>query len=148
MQNLYWSWLYSFEPLLQPKGPEYPAFMQTAAWTRKDIHTALGSWTEPKHDTILYAKQAMAEMGGGPLPEPPHGWVEPNPEAYARLLALENRDLLTENTAANLGRLDDLLTFVGPVADDARRDLRSEFPQHVNVYADAPANVQLPPAGP
>ena len=43
----------------------YPAFMRTQAWARKDIHTALGSWTELKHDTILYAKQVMAEMGGG-----------------------------------------------------------------------------------
>jgi hypothetical protein len=127
-QNLYWNWLYSFLPLLQPKGPEYPAFMQTAAWTRKDIHTALGSWTELKHDTILYAKQAMAEMGGGPPPEPPHGWVEPNPEAYARLLALarmtrdglESRGLLTENTATNLARLDDLLTFL---LDVSQREL-------------------------
>jgi hypothetical protein len=119
-QNLYWSWLYALRPLLEPKGAQYPAFMQTQAWTRKDIHTALSSWTELKHDTILYAKQVMAEMGGGPPPEPPHGWVEPNPTAYARLLALtrmthaglESRGLLTENTQTNLARLDDLLTFL------------------------------------
>ena len=119
-QNLYWSWLYALQPLLEPKGAQYPAFMQTQAWTRKDLHTALGSWTELKHDTILYAKQAMAEMGGGPPPEPPHGWVEPDPEAYARLLALtrmthdglESRGLLTENTQNNLARLDDLFTFL------------------------------------
>ncbi len=88
-QNLYWSWLYSFQPLIEPKGSAYPSFMQTQAWTRKDLQTALGSWTELKHDTILYAKQVMAEMGGGgPNVAPPHGYVEPNPEAYARLLAL------------------------------------------------------------
>jgi hypothetical protein len=130
-QNLYWTWLYSFGPLLEPKGAQYPAFMQTQAWTRKDLHTALGSWTELKHDTILYAKQSMAELGGGPPPEPPHGWVEPNPEAYARLLALtrmtrdglESRGLLTENSAANLWRLDDLLTFL---LDVAQRELAGE----------------------
>lgn len=130
-QNLYWSWLYAFQPLLEPKGSQYPAFMQTQAWTRKDLHTALGSWTELKHDTILYAKQSMAELGGGPPPEPPHGWVEPNPEAYARLLALtrmtrdglESRDLLTENTDANLMRLDNLLAFL---LDVAQRELAGE----------------------
>jgi hypothetical protein len=130
-QNLYWNWLYSFQPLLAPKGPEYPAFMQTTAWTRKDIHTALGSWTELKHDTILYAKQAMAEMGGGAPPEPPHGWVEPNPEAYARLLALarmtrdglESRGILSENTSANLARLEDLLTFL---LDVSQRELAGQ----------------------
>jgi Protein of unknown function (DUF3160) len=120
-QNLYWNWLYALQPLLESKGPQYPSFMQTQAWARKDLHTALGSWTELKHDTILYAKQVMAEMGGGgEEPEPPRGWVEPNPEAYARLLTLtrmttdglKSRGLLTDNTQANLTRLDDLLTFL------------------------------------
>lgn len=130
-QNLYWTWLYSFHPLLEPKGTAYPAFMQTTAWARKDIHTALGSWTELKHDTILYAKQVMAEMGGGPPPEPPHGWVEPNPEAYARLLALthmtrdglDRRALLSENTYTNLMRLDSLLSFL---IDVSERELAGE----------------------
>ncbi|MFH2102797.1 MAG: DUF3160 domain-containing protein [Chloroflexota bacterium] len=119
-QNLYWAWLYSFQPLLEPKGPAFPPFMQTQAWTRKDLHTALGSWTELKHDTILYAKQVLAEMGGGGLDQPPHGYVEPNPEAYARLLALtqmtydglEGRGLLTEPTLTNLTNLIEELQFL------------------------------------
>jgi len=130
-QNLYWTWLYSFQPLLAEKGPEYPEFMQNEAWTRKDIGTALGSWTELKHDTILYAKQSMAELGGGAPPEPPHGWVEPNPDAYARLLALtrmtrdglDSRGLLTENTEASLVRLNDLLTFL---LDVSQRELAGD----------------------
>jgi hypothetical protein len=119
-QNLYWSWLYAFQPVIQPKDARFPAFMQTNAWTRKDLHTALGSWTELKHDTILYAKQVMAEMGGGAPENPPHGYVEPNPEAYARLWALarmtydglSERQLLTDLTRGNLENLMDLLTFL------------------------------------
>ena len=120
-QNLYWTWLYSLQPLIAPKSQQYPAFMQTQAWTRKDLHSALGSWTELKHDTILYAKQVMAEMGGGAEEQaPPRSWVEPNPEAYARLLTLarmtndglKSRGLLSKNTGANLARLDSLLTFL------------------------------------
>jgi hypothetical protein len=130
-QNLYWSWLYAFHPLLEPKGAQYPAFMQTEAWARKDVHTALGSWTELKHDTILYAKQTMAEMGGGEPPDLPRGWVEPNPEVYARLLALtemtreglDSRGLLTDNTQANLRRLADLLAFLLRIA---QRELLGE----------------------
>jgi hypothetical protein len=117
-QNLYWSWLYALQPIFEPKGEQYPAFMQTQAWLRKDMQTALSSWTELKHDTILYAKQVMAEMGGGP-DEMPKGYIEPNPEAYARLLALaemtrtglESRDLLDEVTRGNLDNLIEQLDF-------------------------------------
>jgi hypothetical protein len=84
-----------------------------------------------KHDTILYAKQVMAEMGGGGPPDLPRGWVEPNPEAYARLLALtemtqeglDSRGLLTVNTAANLSRLHSVLTFL---LDVSQRELANE----------------------
>ena len=125
-QNLYWNWLYTFQPLLAPKDSRYPAFMQTQAWTRKELQTALGSWTELKHDTILYAKQVMAEMGGGgPEQEPPHSFVEPNPEAYARLLALAGmtrdglaqRGLLSSLTAGNLDNLISELQFLQRISE-------------------------------
>ena len=124
-ENLYWSWLYSFQPIIAEKNASFPVFMQTQAWTRKDLATALGSWTELKHDTILYAKQVMAEMGGGGMDEPPHSYVEPNPEAYARLLALtqmtftglDQRGLLSDLTRANLSNLDEELTFLQSIAE-------------------------------
>jgi hypothetical protein len=130
-QNLYWSWLYSFQPLIEPKGAAYPSFMQTQAWTRKDLQTALGSWTELKHDTILYAKQVMAEMGGGGAEYPPHGYVEPNPEAYARLLSLaqmtfdglQARGLLSELIQTNLSNLIEELQFLKDVSE---RELAGE----------------------
>jgi hypothetical protein len=130
-QNLYWSWLYSFQPLIEPKTSAYPAFMQTQAWTRKDLQTALGSWTELKHDTILYAKQVMAEMGGGGADQPPHGYVEPDPEAYARLLALtqmtydglQSRSLLSDLTRGNLENLISELTFLKDISE---RELAGE----------------------
>ncbi len=123
-QNLYWSWLYSFQPLIAPKGSAYPPFMQTQAWLRKDLQTALGSWTELKHDTILYAKQVMAEMGGGGPPQIPHGYVEPDPEAYARLLALaqmtedglQSRNLLSDLTRGNLDNLISQLKFLQDIS--------------------------------
>ncbi len=99
--------------------------MRTQAWTDKDLQTALGSWTELKHDTILYAKQVMAEMGGGAPGGPPHGYVEPNPEAYARLRALAmmtksglaNRNLLSATTGGNLDNLIDLLSFLQNISE-------------------------------
>ena len=127
-QNLYWSWLYAMQPLFAPKGEQYPAFMQTNAWLRKDMSTALSTWTELKHDTILYSKQVMAEMGGGGDEVPPKSYVEPNPEAFARLLALaqmtrtglEERSLLDETTKGNLDNLISELQFL---LDISQREL-------------------------
>ncbi len=124
-ENVYWSWLYSLKPVFAVKGEQFPEFMRTQAWLRKDLQTALGSYTELKHDTILYAKQVMAEMGGGAPPELPRGYVEPNPEAYARLSALaemtraglEQRGLLDEQMATNLVNLVDLLDFLKTVSE-------------------------------
>ena len=125
-QNLYWSWLYSLQPIFEPKGEQFPPFMRTQAWLRKDMQTALSSWTELKHDTILYAKQVMAEMGGGGAEKPPRGYVEPNPEAYARLLALtemtrnglESRAILDDVTRGNLDNLIEELVFLLEVSQD------------------------------
>lgn len=123
-ENVYWAWLYALHPLIEVKDGRFPEFMRTTAWTRKDLNTALGSYTELKHDTILYAKQVMAEMGGGPM-EVPQGYVEPNPEAYARLKALaemtrdglQQRGLLDEAMRANLENLIDLLDFLTGTAE-------------------------------
>mgnify|MGYP001221139023 CR=1 FL=1 len=128
-QNLYWSWLYALQPLFEPKGEAYPAFMQTDAWARKDLQTALSSWTELKHDTILYAKQIMSEMGGGPPDPPPHGYVEPNPEAYARLLALAEmtyqglarRGLIKNDALFNL--MNNLIDELEFLLDISQREL-------------------------
>jgi len=86
----------------------------------------------------------MAELGGGPPPEPTHGWVEPNPGAYARLLALtrmthdglQARGLLTDNTDANLMRLDNLLTFLLDVAhrELAGKPLTREDYERIKFY--------------
>lgn len=115
-QNLYWSWLYTLSPLTQPKEEGYPSFMQNQAWTRKQLETYLGSWTELKHDTVLYAKQCYAEMGGGGEPQDDRGYVEPNPSVYGRLAALtrmtldglESRDFLEDSTIASLEQLETL----------------------------------------
>jgi hypothetical protein len=88
-QNLYWNWLYVLRSLLGEFDEGYQTFMQTKAWQDKELTTALSSWAELRHDTILYVKQSytIAELGGAPE-EPVVGYVEPVPEFYARLLTL------------------------------------------------------------
>lgn len=125
-QNLYWGWMYQLRPLIGAKGAGYPAFMQNDAWTRKDLNTFLGSWTELKHDTILYAKQVYAELGGGgPDERDDRGYVEPNPYVYARLASLlqmtdeglESRGLLSASMKDNLGKLEQLAISLKTISE-------------------------------
>lgn len=116
-QNLYWSWLSTLQPLTWKLPDGYPSFMLNQAWTRKSLSTYLSSWTELKHDTILYAKQVYAEMGGGgDAQDDDRGYVEPNPQLYARLAALagmtrdglQSRGLISKQDAENLQRIQTL----------------------------------------
>lgn len=125
-QNLYWGWLHQLKPLIDEKPIGYPVFMRNIAWTRKDLNTFLGSWSELKHDTILYSKQVYAEMGGGPPEEKDdRGYVEPNPYVYARLASLlkmtneglEMRGLLTEATKDNLGKMEQLAMSLKTISE-------------------------------
>ncbi len=129
------AWLYSFYPLLEQPGEGYPDFMRSPLWLDKQLNTTLGSWAELKHDTILYAKQVYAEMGGGPPPPPPlppRGYVEPVPEFFNRLAALtamtrtglESRGLLSEPDREGLGRLEDLARACQVMAE---KELRGEL---------------------
>jgi len=87
--NLYMNWLYVLQGLNIKHEAGYQSFMQTQAWQDKELNTSLASWTELRHDTILYVKQSytMAELGAGEEPKIV-GYVEPMPEFYSRLLTL------------------------------------------------------------
>jgi hypothetical protein len=125
-QNLYWGWLYQLRPLLDVKQNGYPSFMQNTAWVRKELNTFLGSWSQLKHDTILYAKQVYAELGGsGPEEKDDRGYVEPNPYVYARLASLlkmtneglEIRGLLTPSMKDNLGKMEQLAMSLKTISE-------------------------------
>ena len=115
--SLYGNWISTLRPLLDKKGKGYPMFMQNDAWARKDIECFAGSYTELKHDTVLYAKQVMAEMGGGEIPEyDDRGYVQPEPLVYKRfkyladetLNGLKERNRLSTQDEENLNRLSEL----------------------------------------
>jgi hypothetical protein len=127
-ENLYWNWLYSLLPTLGEKGTGYPFFMQTKAWVDKELNTFLGSWTELRHDTILYAKQSYTLKATGVMPKPEkraRGFVEPNPEVFARLAALSRftreglgkREVLSEEYKAKLEGIEKLLVALKIMAE-------------------------------
>ncbi len=95
-QNIYWGWLNCIRSLFAKPDPGLPGVVRSQEWKYRLLLSAHGSWAELRHDTILYAKQSYAEMGG-PEPETvyyagqprvPRGYVEPNPLFFRRLIAL------------------------------------------------------------
>ena len=132
-QNLYWSWLYSLKGLLQETGAGYPTFMQTTAWKDKQLSAVLGSWSQLRHDTILYAKQSYTGVPEG-LPPPPkmvEGYVEPVPEFYARLLSLTrmtHKGLVEMNVLSPeaVNRLEELQKIIERLLELSTKELADE----------------------
>jgi len=124
--TVYDAWLYAILPMWLTRGDEHPGYMQTDAWAARSHQGGFGSYTELKHDTVLYSKQAFAE-GDAPLPPaPPRHWVEPDPVPFERLAeaarllrtGLADRALLTDDTRDLLDGLIAMETRFGRIARD------------------------------
>ena len=120
-KNLYFAWLYTLQPLFEKFGSGYPTFMQQEEYSDKLLNTALASWTELRHDTILYVKQSytMSEGGFGPYRLPSRSYLEPLPELYNRLLTLVQ---MTKNGLKSLLSEEEWQTvFPNSIYADANR---------------------------
>lgn len=78
--------LSGYKEILGPPPEGAPAFAKTRAWASEKVNSALGSWTELKHDTILYAKQPYSIGGSCSTPD---GYVEPYPMFFTRIAWLD-----------------------------------------------------------
>lgn len=129
--NMYYAWLWTQNSLNGEYGKGYPMFMRNTAWQDKSLATALGSWAEMRHDTILYAKGSAAECGGFDQPPVVRAYVEPNAELYNRLLWLtsysrENlltRGILPENIEYVCESFESMLAFL---RDCSIKELKGE----------------------
>ncbi|MFW6120383.1 MAG: DUF3160 domain-containing protein [Petrotogales bacterium] len=116
-RNLYFSWIYTLKSLLKEYTTSYPTFMTTQAWLDKQLQTALASWSELRHDTILYGKQSYTPRLTSEPPLQHVGYVEPVPEFYTRLQALThmtrtgltNLNVLNQTEATRLQNLETIL---------------------------------------
>lgn len=108
--NLYNGWLWVIKASLKEfdEHSNMPLFMTNEAWKNKTLNTALGSYAELKHNTLLYGEQSGSGMGGPEEYADAH-YVEPNVELYSKLLwlmeystkNLEARGLLNEELIAS-----------------------------------------------
>lgn len=148
--SLYANWLNTLRPLLAVKGEGYPVFMQNEEWSKKNLECFAGSFTELKHDTILYAKQVIAEMGGGYDEEPDYrGYVEPEPLVYARFVnlteltsqGLKEYGMLSSDEEENLSRLSQI---AGWLLEISKKELQDEVltDEQYEFIADYGGNIE------
>jgi hypothetical protein len=134
--TLYTGWLGALRALSPsvggkpPVGSELPAVALTEGWGRRLVNTQLGSWSELRHDTILYAKQSYT---GGAMCQFPDAYVDPYPDLFRRLqqFAQEGSALAALATAAGQSAFassissyfDILASATGMLADMAAQEL-------------------------
>jgi hypothetical protein len=129
-RNVYLAWLHVLKAVLQPLPQEAPPVLRTPHWQDKCLQTALASWAQLRHDTILYAKQSFVAAEGGDFAEEPppnrHHWVEPNLEAWDRLLELvqitQRLPLLDEILQSKLNQMKSLVTLLRTCAQKRLRN--------------------------
>ena len=107
--NIYNAWLAALRALSAPTtDPKYPEAVRTRPWAMKTLNTQMGSWTELRHDTLLYVKQSYSEPGTCSYPA---GFVEPRPEFWQAM------KVLAETTAAAISSLRLSGTIIIPGRD-------------------------------
>lgn len=86
--TIYNLWLNSIRKLNPPLDRNVlPLFMQTAAFWQEKLNTQLSSWTQLRHDNLLYAKQSYT---GGTVCYYPFTYIEPFPKFYNNLKLYAN----------------------------------------------------------
>ena len=131
-KNLYNTWLWMLQPVLKEKPEGYPNWMRSLLWKNKELITALSSWAELRHDTILYVKQSYTRAVAigktaveFPMEAKYYGYVEPNPELFARakfiteflIKGLEEQDCMTEEVKNSLEQSRDMMERLQEISE-------------------------------
>ncbi|MBP3512279.1 MAG: DUF3160 domain-containing protein [Prevotella sp.] len=137
--TVYNLWMKAVTAMQTAENSRYPYFMKTPQWDRKNLNAALASWTELKHDVVLYSKQAMAAECGGAIPDPVVvGYVEPNVAYWQSMLGLlrhvrltlERNGLLTQRSRTLTAQIEEQTQFLLDMSEKelaGRRLTESEF---------------------
>ncbi|MDR1313893.1 MAG: DUF3160 domain-containing protein [Deltaproteobacteria bacterium] len=129
------AWFNALRSFSRSYGEGYPLYMRSAPFAAKQLETLMGSWTELKHDTLLYEKPNYGSEGGDGGDERkakrlPKGFVEPNMDFWAGMLAALDvmrdsfkRNGLFPDEAEDGGRLASFRADVERLAGIAAREL-------------------------
>jgi hypothetical protein len=123
--NIYMGWLAALRSLSTPTtGPAFPEAMRTRAWAMKTVNTQIASWTQLRHDTVLYAKQSYT---AGYACFYPAGYVEPRTEFWKTL----------EKVATRAATLIETLPYEGGYTNlVAHTVIQSNQVSHLRGFAD------------
>ncbi|MBY0229854.1 MAG: DUF3160 domain-containing protein [Gemmataceae bacterium] len=111
-ENLYTGWLACLRELSKPMAKTAPQATRTEAWAMKNLNTQLASWTQLRHDTILYVKQSYT---AGTLCYYPAGLVEPVPAFWERMerMAIRAAELMEKTPFPDLTAEKEVAGFRG-----------------------------------
>lgn len=112
MDTVYHKWIDMLGYLINEAEENAPYFKLDPVYRLKNLVTYMGSYTELKHDTLLYVKQAYAEMWWGgsadcnievdpPLLPVPKWYIETDIDVVNKLIELNNE------TKSDFSELDD-----------------------------------------
>ncbi|MCL2825670.1 MAG: DUF3160 domain-containing protein, partial [Polyangiaceae bacterium] len=137
--GLYHAWLGSLsglntshEHLSAPKSVGLPSIAGSDAWNRRILNTQLSSWSQLRHNSVLYAKQSYAD---GEACDFPDAYVDPYPEFFDRLGEYAKRGLAmieavcgSTSSSGCSGKyhftnLSDVSSRLGSIARDQRNGL-------------------------
>ncbi|KAG1711403.1 hypothetical protein DVH05_008655 [Phytophthora capsici] len=91
-------WLLALRALSSP-SPNKSSTFHTGTWQRRQMNTQIASFTQLRHDTVLYAQQSSLRK---PTCEYPDGMVDPYPEFWRRMRELALRIKEIEHDAQDL----------------------------------------------
>jgi hypothetical protein len=132
--NLYSNWLNIIRKLNPPNDrTNLPPFMQTAAFWQEKMNTQLASWTELRHDNLLYAKQSYT---GGTICSYPYSYVEPFPEFYQTIkefsVSASNKILSINFTSPGIqANIIEYFSFLANVMDTLKTISEKELNQEL-----------------
>lgn len=85
------TWHYAFLPRFSSREGYYPPYMQTQAWSEKDLQSSLAGWATLAHRLAFqsaFVDFQDTSAAGRPISPPAPGFVEPDPLVFYRLANL------------------------------------------------------------
>ena len=138
MDTVYHKWIDMLGYLINEVEENAPYFKLDPVYRLKNLVTYMGSYTELKHDTLLYVKQAYAEMWWGgewdcsievdpPLLPVPKWYIEADIDVLNKLIELNNETKadfseLDNSVLANFVAFDELLNKMKSILEQQMKN--------------------------